>query len=116
MSVSANTPHLPATGCSLRPRVAHLAKLVGGNPQLGVDLVDDRARAAGALVVHRGNFLLAAGFGIFLEDDDLGVLAAQFDDRAALRIQLLDGQRNGVHFLHELGAEVFAQGRCRPSR
>ena len=41
--------------------VAHLAELFGGNAQLGVDLVDDGARAAGALVVHRRNFLLAAG-------------------------------------------------------
>ena len=85
--------------------IAHLAKLVGGDVQLGVDLVDDGAGAAGALVVHRRDLLLAAGVGIFLEDDDLGVLAAQFDDRAALGVELLDRERHGVDFLHELGAD-----------
>jgi hypothetical protein len=58
------------------PVVAHGAQLVGGYAELGVHLVDDGARAAGALVVHRGDLLLLAGLGILLEDDDLGVLAA----------------------------------------
>ncbi len=87
--------------------VAHLAKLVGGNPELGVDLIDDRAGAAGALVVHRGKFLLAARLGIFFEDDDLGILAAELDDRATLGVHLLHGERNGVDFLYELGAEIL---------
>ena len=46
----------------LQSLVAHLAELVRRNAQLGVDLVDDRARAAGALIVHRRNLLLAARF------------------------------------------------------
>ena len=36
--------------------VALVAEFRRGNLQLGVDLVDDRAGAAGALVVHRRNF------------------------------------------------------------
>ena len=87
--------------------VAHLAKLLGGDVQLGVDLVDDGAGAAGALVVHRGNFLLAAGVGIFLEDDDLGVLAAELDDRAALGVELFHRQGHGVHFLNELSPDQW---------
>ena len=116
MSVSAKTPHFPATGCSFDPYVAHVAELFGRNAQLGVDLVDDRARAAGALIVHRGDLLLAAGLRIFLEDDDLGVLAAQFDHRAALGIELLDGQRDGVHFLHELGADQGSDAAAAAAR
>ena len=63
-----------------------------------------------------GHLLLAAGLGVFLEDDDLGVLAAELDHRAALGVQLLDRQRDRVDFLHELGAEVLGHARCRPSR
>ena len=96
--------------------VAHVAELLGGDPQLGVDLVDDRAGAAGALVVHRRDLLLPAGLRVFLEDDDLGVLAAQLDDRADLRVELLDRQRDGVDLLDELGADAAARSRCRPSR
>ena len=51
---------LAGHGMQLDALVAHLAELLGGNAQLGVDLVDDRARAAGALVVHRRHLLLAA--------------------------------------------------------
>ncbi len=91
--------------------VAHFAKLVGRNAQLGVDLVDHGAGAARALVVHRRQLLLFAGLRIFLEDDDLRVLTAEFDHRSALGIQLLDRERNGVHFLHELRADVLRQAR-----
>ena len=89
--------------------VALVAKLRGGNLQLGIDLVDDRARAAGALVVHRRNLLLAAGVLVLLEDDDLRVLPAQLDDRVHLGMQLLHGQRNRGDFLHELGADQVGQ-------
>ncbi len=86
--------------------IALHSKLGGRNFQLGVDLVDDRAGAAGALVVHRRDFLLAPSLIVVLEDDDLGVLAAQFDDGIDLRMQLLDGERNRGDFLHELGADL----------
>ena len=70
----------------------------------------------GALVVHRGDFLLAAGLRVFLEDDDLGVLPAQFHHRTAFGIKLLDRERNGVHFLHELGANVAAHRPAAAAR
>ena len=89
----------------LEADVAHLAKLLGGDAQLGVDFVNHGTRAARALIVHRGDFLFPAGRGIFLEDDDLGVLPAQLDHRTALRVELLHGQRNGIHFLHEFRAD-----------
>ena len=31
-------------------------------------------------------------------------------------IEPLDGERNRVDFLHELGAQMIAPARCRPSR
>ena len=90
--------------------VGLVGQLGRGNLQLGVDLVDDCARTAGALVVHGGDLLLAPGLFIIFEDDDLGVLPAQLDDRVHLGMKLLDGERNGVHFLHELGADHLRDG------
>ena len=100
---------LAGDGMQLDADVALVAQFCGGNLQLGVDLVDDGARAAGALVVHRRNFLLAAGVLVFLEDDDLRILSAELDDRVHFRMQLLDGQRHGRDFLHELGADQVGQ-------
>src|ERR1019366_1358213 len=100
---------LAGHGMQFDALIAHLAKLLGGNAQFGVDLVDDGAGAAGTLVVHRRHFLFAAGFRVGLEDDDLGVLAAQFDDAATLGVELFHGQRYRVDFLHELAAEVFGE-------
>ena len=88
------------------PLIFLLGEQVDGNFQLGVDLVDDRAGAAGALVVHRRNFLFAAGFFVVLEDDDLGVLPAEFDDRIDFGVQLFDGERNCGYFLHEFCADL----------
>ena len=98
---------LAGHGMQLQPFVAHFAKLLGGNAQLGVDLVDDRACAARALIVHGRQLLLPARLRVFLEDDDFGVLAAQFDHRSAFRIQLFHGQRNGIHFLDEFRAQML---------
>ncbi len=100
---------LAGHGMQLDADVALVAKLCGGNLQLGVDLVDDRARTAGALVVHRRNLLLAAGVLVFLEDDDLGVLAAEFDDGVDFGVELLDRERNRSDFLHELCADQIGQ-------
>ncbi len=72
---------------------------------LGVDLVDHGACTAGALIVHRRDFFLAAGDWIFFEDDDLGVLAAQFNDGAALGVELFNREGYRVNFLHEFCTE-----------
>ena len=95
--------------------IGQVRELGGGNLELGVDLVDDRAGAAGALVVHRGDLLLAAGLFVVLEDDDLGVLAAQLDDRVHLGVQLLDGERDGVDFLDKLRADHLGDGAAARS-
>ena len=107
---------LPCHRVQLQAQVPHVAELFRGNPHLGIDLVNDRARAARALVIHRGDFLLAAGLGVFLEDDDLGILPAQFHHRTAFGIKLLDGERNGVHFLDKFGANVGAHRPAAAAR
>ena len=88
----------------LEADVGEGAERVGQDLQLGGDLVDDRAGAAGALVVHRHR-LARPPLALLLEDDDLGVLAAQFDDRADVGVAPFDGQRDGSHFLDVVGAD-----------
>ncbi len=73
--------------------------------ELGVDLVDDRSGAAGTLVVHRRNLLLATALGVRLEDDDLRVLTAQLDDRHHLGVLLLDREGDRVDLLDKLRAD-----------
>src|SRR5208337_2167375 len=51
---------LAGHGVQLDSGVALVAKLCGRDLKLGVDLVDDGARTAGALVVHRRDLFLAA--------------------------------------------------------
>jgi hypothetical protein len=62
-----------------------------------------------------GNFLLAAGLLVVLEDDDLGILSAQLDDRIHFGMQLLDGERNAVTSCTNL-APIWSAARRRPSR
>ena len=86
-----------------------MPELLIGDLQLGHNLVDDGSGAAGALVVHGGNLLLAPTSDGVLEDDDLGVLSAEFDDRIHLRVQLLDRQRDGIDLLHEFCADQLGK-------
>src|SRR5262245_57361417 len=99
----------------LDPEIPQVAELVDRDPQLCVDLVDDRAGAAGALVVHRRNLLFASALGILLEDDDLRVLTTELDDRVHFGVKLLDGERNGGYFLHELPADERREGAATGS-
>ena len=77
-------------------------------------LVDGGAGAGRALVVHGGEGGLVARLLVLLEHDDLRVLTAELDDRADVRMQVLDRERDGVHFLDELAAGRLA--RAAPSR
>ncbi len=97
---------LARDGVQTQAVVAHFAQLLGGNAQLGVDLVDHRAGPARALVIHRGKLFLAASLRVFLEDDDLRVLPAQLDHRPAFRVQFLHRERDRVDFLYELRAQI----------
>src|SRR5439155_3852883 len=97
---------LPCHRVQLQPEVTHLREVFRRDAQLSVDLVNDGASSSGALVVHGRDLLLAACFRVLFEDDDLGVLTAQLDHGTALRIQVLDRQRDRVDLLDELGADV----------
>ena len=72
-------------------------QLVHRHVQQSRHLVDEGAGAAGAGAVHA---LLQA----VAEEDDLGVLAAQLDDRVGAGVQGVHGLGRGVHLLHEIQA------------
>src|SRR5579884_3490414 len=61
----------------LDPVVFLFAEFLRRNFQFGIDLVDDCACAASALIIHRGNLLLTPGLVIILKDNDLGILSTQ---------------------------------------
>ncbi len=92
-----------------QPLITEVRQTLGRNPQFGNDLVDDSPGPAGTLVVHRGQFLEPPGLRILLEDDDLGILAAQLDDAANLREQPLDRQADRVDLLDVPGADEARQ-------
>ena len=96
-------------GMQLDANVALVAELLRRNLQLRVDLVDDRARSSGALVVHRRDFFLAAGVLVLFEDNNLGILPAQLYDRVHFGMHLFYRQRDCSDFLHELGAHQIGQ-------
>ena len=88
--------------------------IAAGGPRrrhAGLDhaLVDRGARARRALVVHRGDGALVARLVVFLKQDDLGVLATEFDHRAHVRVQMVDRHGDCVDFLNEARADRLAQ-------
>jgi len=82
-------------------------------------LVLGHAHLDHALVVHRRHRVLV-GLAVFAllgaEDDDLGVLAAQLDDRAHRGVEALDGQGDGVDLLDEAGAQRLGEGAAARAR
>ena len=72
-------------------------------------LVDRGAGARRALVVHGGVGGLFARLAVRLEHDDLRVLPAELDDRADVRVQVLDRERDRVDLLDELPPRRRAQ-------
>src|SRR5580698_662662 len=100
ISVSANTPHLPATLCSLIPLYPCRASSAVGIFSL-------------ALILSMTAPVPPAHFIIF-ENNDFCVLPAQLNDRVNLGMHLLHGQRNCRHFLHELRTNLL--GDPAPAR
>jgi hypothetical protein len=72
-------------------------------------LVDRRAGAGSALVVHGGDRALVAGLLVLLVEDDLRVLPTELDDGTHIGVEVVDRHRDGVHFLHELRPERLAE-------
>ncbi len=84
---------------------------VARHAQLDQAFVDGRPRPRGAFVVHRGDDLAPAGFRVFLENNDLGVLAAEFDNAVYVGVQPLDGDGHRIDFLNEARAQLRSN-RC----
>ena len=77
------------------------AELVTRHADLENTLVDGGACSRCTFVVHRRDHPSLAGSGCVLEEDDLGILTAEFDDAVHLRMQTLHRERYGVDLLHE---------------
>src|SRR5690606_25121826 len=92
--------------------IAHLTKAVRWNAEFGVNLVDHRPRPTSAFIVHRRDFLFRIGAFNFFEDNDLGVLSAQFDHAHHIGIELFHGEGNGIHFLDETGTDMATYRRA----
>ena len=74
------------------------------------DLVDEGAGTACARAVHA--HVRDAGLarlGVFLEEDDLGVLAAQLNGAAYLGVEFADGDGVGHDLLHEGQVELLGK-------
>jgi hypothetical protein len=92
----------------LDPCIFQFGQLMRRDLQFGVDFIDDRTGPSCALIVHRGDFFLAPSVVIIFEDDDFGVLTAEFNDRVDFGMQLFYSQGNGSNFLHEFRADLVS--------
>ena len=85
-------------------------KVLRRHLQKGGDLVDERAGAAGAASVHAhvgGGELL--GLRVEIEEDDLGVLAPQFNGRPGLGVEVAHGAGVGHHLLDIVGPHLLSK-------
>ena len=86
-------------------------ELLDGHVEHGGDFIHEGAGAAGARAVHAH-----VGYGhgarllVGLEEDHLGVLAAQLDGAARLWVVCLDGKRVRNHFLNVGNVEDARDG------
>ena len=90
----------------LNPCIFQFGQLLRWDLQLGIDFINDRASPSCALVIHRGDFFLAPSLVIIFEDDDFGVLTAEFNDRVDFGMQLLYSQGNGGNLLHKFRSDL----------
>ena len=90
--------------------VSNRSEFVLAHTELEQAFVDGRSGPGGALVIHRRDDLPITCFRVIFEDDDLGVLAAQLDETARIRVEFFDGKGDGVDFLDESRADVFSDG------
>ena len=88
-----------------------LLELVGGDAEQGGDLVDEGTGATGAAAVHAHiGGLEAAGGLVKVEENHLGVLAAQLHGGADGGVQGPDGGGVGHHLLDIVGAQGGSDG------
>ena len=96
-------------GVDARGLLAEAVELGHVHVQQRGHLVDERARAAGAAAVHA----LVHAAGRAVEEDDLGVLAAQFDHHIGVRRQRAHQLADHEHFLLEGQARGFGKADAR---
>ena len=88
---------------------ANLGQVRLGKANLDQAFVDGGPGARGTLVIHRGdNAAFAAGL-VLLENNDLGILAAEFYHRTGVRIVFFNRDRYRVDLLYETGTDEVAQ-------
>ena len=89
---------------NLKSVILLLQQFFGGEIQLGGDLLNHGAGSAGTFVVHGGD-LLTRLLASLLKDNDLRVLAAEFNHRLDIGEKALDRQTHRRDFLHKLCAQ-----------
>ena len=90
-----------------------LVELFGGHMQERGDLVDEGSGAARAGAVHAHIlYLKVSRVLVEREEDHLGILPAQFDGGARVRIELLERGCVGHHLLDEGHPQRFGKSRA----
>ena len=94
-------------GVDLLIAQAQLVQFVGSNTYKGGHLVDESTGAAGTGAIH-------PFFQRTLEENDLGVLAAQLNDSVRVRDELFHGFRGGKDLLYKV--HIGALGKTQTGR
>ena len=107
ISVFAYTPQRPETSWTVVPRLASCSNSPDSvpTPHELCHLVDKCTGTACARAVHAHVGNLDVSLIVGAEEDHLGVLAAQLDGAARLRIEPADRERVGDHLLNVRGAQ-----------
>ena len=92
----------------LHRQLAHLLVLYAHQH---THLVDESTRSAGAVAVH-AQFHIS----VFLEEDNLRVLATNIDERLSLRMSRTGIDRCSHHLLYKLRLELFGSSHSYASR
>ena len=117
MSVSAKTPHLAATWCSLLSSKWRLVTSSGGAFDLEEALVDGGAGAARRTCrSSTAMAVLSPVFSSFLNMMIFASCPPSSMTLADVGVQVLDRERDGVDLLDELAARGRAERARRPSR
>ena len=92
--------------------IALIRQHLGRNIQFRPDLVQDRTRASGALVVHTSYLFTSGRAWLIAVNDNFAVLTAQFDYGINFRENLLHRHGNGADFLDKTPSDQFRQVRA----
>jgi hypothetical protein len=88
--------------------IRHLGQFFRFDAELGADFVDDCTGATGAFVIHGGDFFTSPAW-ILPKMQNFRVLAAQFNNGIDFGVQLFNGERECIDFLHKTCTESVEQ-------